>query len=135
PDAGKCARLVQRSKIAQCLQCGAHGRGQPDGLAETSPAMNDPVADRVDRLVLIEEVLDRVGVVRTSPRIDGGRAHHKVAVVEHGELEGARTGVHDKDAHAGQSRPVSTTRSRTVPPADPRHTPWSTPGARLACPA
>ena len=99
-DARKCARLVQRSKIGQCLQRGVHGGGQPHGLAEPSTAVNDPVADRVDRLVPLDEVLDRIGVIGANPWVDGGRADHKSAVVEDGELKGARTSVDDEDAHA-----------------------------------
>jgi len=89
-------RLVQRRQRAQRRQLVEQvvvddGRPVPAG-----PAVDDPVADRVDRTGPGEQLAHGAGLPRTVPPLEP-QLLGPVLLVHHGQLEAARPGVDDQD--------------------------------------
>ena len=93
-------RLVKRRERGQLAQRRQHLVVEPDGRAEALAAVHDAVPDRVRRLgQLGERLRDRLGSTTDAER--RARAPQLGVVgVEQRQLEAARPGVGDEDAHA-----------------------------------
>src|SRR4029453_2574217 len=74
------------------------------GLDELGTPVDYAVADRIDRGATLDDV-SQLGLVDPPPRgRDGLRRRDPIGLLEHRELEAARTDVHYEDAH--RRRPV-----------------------------
>ena len=95
-------RLVERCKVAERVQSPQHAVVDPHRPDELVAAVNDAVADRVDRAALFDRLTDGV-LLGAAPRRREVLRHRHGVVVEDGQLQAARTGVDDEDAHVNDS--------------------------------
>ena len=110
-DGGDGPRVVQRRQVGDRVEVVDHLVVEPDRLAEPRATVHHPVPDRVEAGPLRasrvgQERAQRIEVTGTVPPLDGVRGDHAL-VVEHAQLEAARSGVDDQDAHGRSGLGVS----------------------------
>ncbi len=159
-ERGQGLRLVQRREVRQGLEPLDDARVDPHGTREDRPAVDDPVADGVDRAQAADGALELRGIRDAARCRQVGAALDRVAGAEHPQLEagGARVDDEDPAGHPRLIRPVmrrqpsrrpgpmrrppawsALSPRRTASPssrsrARPRPRPACTRGPRCACP-
>jgi hypothetical protein len=113
-DPGDRPRVVQRGEIADRLQVVDHVAVDPGRLGVPGPTVHDAVADRVDPLDAVEELLHRLEMAAALPTLDRV-AVLDPAVPQDRQLQAARPGVDDEHAHYAGSHFHSATSGMSSP--------------------
>ena len=101
-ERAKRLRLMERSQVGERFQPPQDPVVDPHRPDELVAAVHDAVADRVDRPAPFHRLAHRVRLGAAARHRQALRRHQRV-VVEHRQLQAARTGVDDENAHVTDS--------------------------------